>query len=317
MSKIIKCVFSVTAAVLLALSAGCGKAADGGSGKIKVVCTVYPFYDWTVNIAGSSAEVDLIVSGSTDMHSYQPSAEDVIKIAGCDLLIYGGGASDSWVTEAVAQNENPGRTVINLLELLGSLAAKEEHTEGMQTDDHEHGEEDEEYDEHIWLSLKNAAFLTQKIASALAAKDPGNAEIYSKNSKDYIGRLESLDKKYEDTVSAAKNKTLVFADRFPFLYLTRDYGIKYYAAFPGCSAETEASFEAITFLSGKIDELGLKYIMTTESPAAQIAQTVRNNTADKNEEILVLNSMQSASNDDGDYLSVMEKNLEVLKKALS
>ena len=118
-------------------------------------------------------------------------------------------------------------------------------------------------------------------------------------------------------MSAAKNKTLVFADRFPFLYLTRDYGIKYYAAFPGCSAETEASFEAITFLSGKIDELGLKYIMTTESPAAQIAQTVRNNTADKNEEILVLNSMQSTSNDDGDYLSVMEKNLEVLKKALN
>ena len=175
MSKIIKCVFSVTAAVLLALSAGCGKAADGGSGKIKVVCTVYPFYDWTVNIAGSSAEVDLIVSGGTDMHSYQPSAEDVIKIAGCDLLIYGGGASDSWVTEAVAQNENPGRTVINLLELLGSLAAKEEHTEGMQTDGHDH--DGAEYDEHIWLSLKNAAFLTQKIAAALSEKDGENARF--------------------------------------------------------------------------------------------------------------------------------------------
>lgn len=315
MSKIIKCVFSVTAAVLLALSAGCGKAADGGSGKIKVVCTVYPFYDWTVNIAGSSAEVDLIVSGGTDMHSYQPSAEDVIKIAGCDLLIYGGGASDSWVTEAVAQNENPGRTVINLLELLGSLAAKEEHTEGMQTDGHDH--DGAEYDEHIWLSLKNAAFLTQKIAAALSEKDGENAGAYSANAEEYKKRLESLDKKYEETVSTAKNNTLVFADRFPFVYLTRDYGIKYYAAFPGCSAETEASFETVMFLSGKIDELGLEYIITTESPVAGIAETVRENTGDKNAEILALDSMQSLTAEDGqDYISVMEKNLEVLEKAL-
>ena len=317
MKKILKYISLASAVILIMLASACGETESVEDKKLKVVCTVYPFYDWTVNIAGSQADVELIVSGSTDMHSYQPSADDMVKIAGSDLLIYAGGVSDAWVDEALKQNENSDRMAINLIDALGNLAAEEEHTDGMQTDDHEHGEEDEEYDEHIWLSLENAAFLTQKIASALAAKDPGNAEIYSKNSKDYIGRLESLDKKYEDTVSAAKNKTLVFADRFPFLYLTRDYGIKYYAAFPGCSAETEASFEAITFLSGKIDELGLKYIMTTESPAAQIAQTVRNNTADKNEEILVLNSMQSASNDDGDYLSVMEKNLEVLKKALN
>lgn len=315
MSKIFKCIFSVSAAVLLALSAACGETGSGG-GKIKVVCTVYPFYDWTVNIAGSSAEVDLIVSGGTDMHSYQPSAEDVIKIADCDLLIYGGGASDAWVTEAVAQNENPGRTVINLLELLGSLAAEEEHTEGMQTDGHDHDEQ-EEYDEHIWLSLKNASFLTGKIAEALSEKDGENAGTYSSNSAEYKNELDALDNKYADMVSKSENKTLVFADRFPFLYLTRDYGLSYYAAFPGCSAETEASFETVMFLSGKIDELGLKYIMTTESPVAGIAETVRDNTADKNAEILALDSMQSLTAKDGqDYISVMEKNLEVLEKAL-
>ena len=314
MSKIFKCIFLVSAAVLLALSAACGETGSGG--KIKVVCTVYPFYDWTVNIAGSSAEVDLIVSGGTDMHSYQPSAEDVIKIADCDLLIYGGGPSDAWVTEAVAQNENPGRTVINLLELLGSLAAEEEHTEGMQTDGHDHDEQ-EEYDEHIWLSLKNASFLTGKIAEALSEKDGENAGTYSSNSAEYKNELDALDNKYADMVSKSENKTLVFADRFPFLYLTRDYGLSYYAAFPGCSAETEASFETVMFLSGKIDELGLKYIMTTESPVAGIAETVRDNTADKNAEILALDSMQSLTAEDGqNYISVMEKNLEVLEKAL-
>ena len=142
--------------------------------------------------------------------------------------------------------------------------------------------------------------------------------------EELIGSLERskadaviFDKKYEETVSTAKNNTLVFADRFPFLYLTRDYGIKYYAAFPGCSAETEASFETVMFLSGKIDELGLKYIMTTESPVAGIAETVRENTGDKNAEILALDSMQSLTAEDGqDYISVMEKNLEVLEKAL-
>ena len=315
MKKILKYISLASAVILIMLASACGETESVEDKKLKVVCTVYPFYDWTVNIAGSQADVELIVSGGTDMHSYQPSAEDVIKIAGCDLLIYGGGASDAWVTEAAAQNENPDRIVINLLELLGSLAAKEEHTEGMQTDGHDH--DGAEYDEHIWLSLKNAAFLTQKIAAALSEKDGENAGAYSANAEEYKKRLESLDKKYEETVSTAKNNTLVFADRFPFLYLTRDYGIKYYAAFPGCSAETEASFETVMFLSGKIDELVLKYIMTTESPVAGIAETVRENTGDKNAEILALDSMQSLTAEDGqDYISVMEKNLEVLEKAL-
>ena len=176
---------------------------------------------------------------------------------------------------------------------------------------------EEEYDEHIWLSLKNASFLTGKIAEALSEKDGENAGTYSSNSAEYKNKLDALDNKYADMVSKSENKTLVFADRFPFLYLTRDYGLSYYAAFPGCSAETEASFETVMFLSGKIDELGLKYIMTTESPVAGIAETVRDNTADKNAEILALDSMQSLTAEDGqNYISVMEKNLEVLEKAL-
>lgn len=311
----------VTALLLLLCLCGCRETQNEESEKIKVVCTVFPIYDWTREIAGDKAEISLLLSNGTDMHSFQPSAADMIRIAECDVLIYVGGESDEWVDEAIGLYNNKNRSLVNLMELLGDLAYTEEHTEGMQEERHSHGEEEEEFDEHIWLSLKNAALFTENIAEVLGEKDPDNVEFYRGNALEYSEKLLSLDGEYRSAVSGARIKTLLFADRFPFRYLTEDYGLSYYAAFPGCSAETEASFETVAFLSAKTDELGLKYILTTETAGTKIADTVRANTRKKNQEILVLDSMQSQGFKDAEkgvtYLSVMQKNLEALKKALS
>ena len=289
------------------------------SNKIKVVCTVFPIYDWTREIAGDKAEIIWLTENGTDMHSFQPSAADMVKIAECDILVYIGGESDKWVDETVKQYQNEKRTFMNLTSLLGDSLKEEEHTEGMQ-EEHEQGEEEAEYDEHVWLSLKNAVIFADAIADSLADKDPENAEFYKESARNYTEKLTALDGEYQKAVSAAPTKTLLVADRFPFRYLTEDYGLSYYAAFPGCSAETEASFETVAFLSAKADELGLKYILKTETAATKIAETVIANTKEKNQQILVLDSMQSVGSKDAKngttYLSVMEKNLETLKKAL-
>lgn len=320
-NKIIKCISPIIAAVLILLCfSACADVKPSESGKIKVVCTVFPIYDWIREIASDKAEIIWLTEGGTDMHSFQPSAADMVKIAECDILIYIGGESDKWVDEAAKQYRNEKRTLVNLTALLGGSLKEEEHTEGMQEERHGHGEEETEYDEHVWLSLKNALLFTNSIADALAEKDSKNAEFYKENARNYTENLTDLDGGYQKAVSEAKNKTLLFADRFPFRYLTEDYGLSYYAAFPGCSAETEASFETVAFLSAKTDELGLKYIIKTETAATKIAETVIANTKEKNQEILVLDSMQSVGIKDAKkgttYLSVMEKNLETLKKAL-
>lgn len=311
----------IAALLLLLCLCACKGTQNVESGKVKVVCTVFPIYDWTREIAGNKADISLILSNGTDMHSYQPSAADMIKIAECDVLIYIGGESDEWVNEAVELYYNKNRSLVNLTELLGDSAHTEEHTEGMQEERHSHGEEEEELDEHIWLSLKNAALFTENIAEVLGEKDPDNAELYRESYEKYSEKIMSLDSEYRTAVSGARIKTLLVADRFPFRYLTEDYGLSYYAAFPGCSAETEASFETVAFLSAKTDKLGLKYILTTETAGTKIANAVIANTRDKNQEILVLDSMQSQGFKDVEkgvtYLSVMRKNLETLKKALS
>lgn len=317
--KNIKRILPILSAALILLNlCACG-VRSAESNKIKVVCTVFPIYDWTREIAGDKAEIIWLTENGTDMHSFQPSAADMVKIAECDILVYIGGESDKWVDETVKQYQNEKRTFINLTSLLGDSLKEEEHTEGMQ-EEHEQGEEEAEYDEHVWLSLKNAVLFADAIADSLAEKDPENAEFYKESARNYTEKLTALDGEYQKAVSAAPTKTLLVADRFPFRYLTEDYGLSYYAAFPGCSAETEASFETVAFLSAKADELGLKYIIKTETAATKIAETVIANTKENNQQILVLDSMQSVGSKDAKngttYLSVMEKNLETLKKAL-
>lgn len=484
---------------------------------LQVVCTIFPGYDWVRQILGenaASAELTLLLDNGVDLHSYQPTAEDMIKISNCDLFVYVGGESDGWVEDALKDPRNGNRVVINLLETLGEDAKEEELVEGME-EDHDHGEEileseiqdrpladfagrfqsvlpyfedgtldeymeheaeesgrsfeetkadflskratefqtleidgdrvtaataagaqsaaydyagfhplkneegeissvwyafeskdaaggmprylafsdhsiasghaeDEEegeeheedhdheetahfhlrygdesiqalvnaknwaptfydaaadageiqeavsghghahegeMDEHVWLSLKNAKILCSAIAETLRAIDGENAEAYAQNAAAYLRQLDALDEEYKAVVGSAKYDTLLFGDRFPFRYLVDDYGLQYYAAFSGCSAETEASFETIAFLANKVDEMGLSSVVTIEGAQHRIAETIVENTKEKKQAILTLDSMQSVTSRDVEagktYLSIMESNLKVLKDALN
>ena len=319
MKKVISII--ICAVMVLGVFTACSgnKNANTDSGKLKIITTIFPEYDWVRNIAGDKADITMLLDNGVDLHSYQPTADDIIKISTCDVFVYVGGTSDSWVKDTLKDAVNKDMVVLNLLDLLGESAKEEEEKEGMQTEDEEH-EEGPEYDEHVWLSLRNAVVLCQKISDALCEKDAANADFYKSNTTAYIEKLNGLDSQYKDAVSAAKQKTILFGDRFPFRYLTDDYGLDYYAAFVGCSAETEASFETIMFLAHKVDELGLTSIMQIETSDGSIAETIKKNTKTGDQKILTIDSLQSVTEKDVEtgttYLSVMEKNLEVLKDAL-
>ena len=487
--------------MLAGVLAGCGKPKDAGkAGKLKVVTTIFPAYDWVRAILGDkaeNAEITMLLDNGVDLHSYQPTADDIVKISDCDLFVYVGGESDGWVKNALKSAANRNMKVINLLEVLGDSVKTEETVEGMQEDGHGHShdeqlteddikdrtlsdfagawkslhpyllngdldkfcqhraeededssttkdtylekykaswqcnankisingnkitftytdgktvsaeytyagyqpklndegkissvryqfettnadapkyvqfndhghesgeaehfhiyfgndgfdtlmdsktnpffvkdaltvdeildelmghEHEEEKDEHVWLSLKNAEVLVNAISKSLQEIDPDNKDTYATNSDAYVKKLSALDADYQAAVDGATYKTVLFGDRFPFRYLVDDYGLSYYAAFVGCSAETEASFETISFLAKKVDELKLPCILTIEGAQHKIAETIVQNTTAKNQKVLTMDSMQSTTSKDvangTTYLSVMEKNLSVLKEAL-
>ena len=499
--------------MVVGLLAGCGKknAAETGesdSNKLSVVTTIFPEYDWVREILGDKAEstdLTMLLSNGVDLHSYQPTADGIVKISDCDLFIYVGGESDGWVEDALKESTNKDMKVIDLLEVLGDSVKTEETVEGMQETEHAHdhskevstfedhevqdrslsdwagswqsaypfaldgtlddafaamaeegemtadeyktyyqngyktditnidiagdhiaftyedgkkvgsdykyigyyiqnwstgtkaamyrfeavdrtsgapiyiefndhmiesaapehfhirmsnesfdaivdpekswptffpadmtGEDlcehmeghghdhdhdhEEEADEHVWLSLKNAKTLVRAISDALQELDPDNKDTYAANTSAYIEKLSALDGAYQSAVDGAARKTVLFGDRFPFRYLVDDYGLSYYAAFAGCSAESEASFETVSFLAKKVDELGLPCVLTIEGAQHRIAETIVQNTAGKKQKVLTMDSMQSTTSKDvangATYLSVMEKNLSVLKEAL-
>ena len=292
---------------------------------LSIVCTTFPQYDWVRQILGdrvNDVDLTLLLDNGIDLHNYQPTAGDIIRIARCDLFIYTGGESDGWVDDVLATAQNPRMKIVNLL---ASVEAKEEETvEGMQEEDHDHDEhahDEIEYDEHVWLSLRNAETLIETIANTLCELDAANAPAYQENSANYIAQLSELDNQYKDVVANGQRTTILFADRFPFRYLADDYGLTYYAAFAGCSAETEASFETIAFLAQKVDELQLPAVLTIEGANHAIAETVVASTQAKNQVILTMNSIQSVTAKDAQngesYLGIMADNLNVLKEALN
>ncbi|QRG87042.1 metal ABC transporter substrate-binding protein [Bulleidia sp. zg-1006] len=300
--------------------------------KMKVVAAIYPAYDWIKEIMGDNfknAEVTYLLDKGVDLHSYQASVEDIAKIKEADLFLHVGGESDKWVADALKDPKNKNRKVINMVETIGKKALEEEIVEGMQKDhdhhhehehkeDHKHEEEKPELDEHVWLSLENAKKLVQSISDQLIALDSNHKELYSKNTKEYLAKLDKLQGQYKEVISQAQNKTLVFGDRFPFRYLTHEFGLKYFAAFSGCSAESEASFETIAFLAKKVDALGLKNILAIDGSNQKIAKTIISNTKTKDQGILTLDSLQtSTTKDKTSYLEAMQKNLETLKKYFS
>ncbi len=324
-------VILLCAALLAALFTAC--AANGSTNattrpdvktkELSVVATIFPAYDWARQIIGENSDhiaLTLLLDKGTDFHNYQPTVEDIYKIATCDLFLYVGGESDSWVPDALAQASNKDMRVVCLLDALGSAAKEEEALEGMEAEEEEE-EDGPAYDEHVWLSLRNARTLCGAVCEALKATDPACAGSFQTNFAAYDGALAELEGRYAKAMEAPARKTLLFADRFPFRYLAEDYGLTCYAAFSGCSAETEASFETVNFLVNKVDELELPCVMKLEGSDTRLAETVILNAKTQNVQILELNSLQSVTAkmvDEGvSYLGVMESNLAVLQQALN
>ena len=311
--------FIIILSALALLLSGCTQP-QSDKKKLQVVAAIFPEYDWVRQIVGDddSVELTLLVDDGVDPHSFQPAVSDMVTAANCDLLIYGGGESDQWLTKLEATN--PNRETLVLLPLLGAQAHQEEVVEGMEAHEEDEPENDAEMDEHVWLSLRNASFFCQAITDALCDLNPGKADTYRANLAAYQQQLNALDVQYQQAVSAASQHTIVVCDRFPFRYLVEDYNLNYYAAFPGCSAETGASFETVVFLSNKVKELNLSALLVTESSDGRMAKTVAENAGNEQMPVLTLNSMQSVSAEQArtlSYLSVMTENLTVLQQALS
>ncbi len=326
MKRILSLVLACTAS--LGILTGCGNTplTEKDSDKLKVVTTIFPEYDWVRQILGDKADdadITMLLDNGVDLHSYQPTADDIVKIADCDLFLYVGGESDGWVDDALTGASNQDRKVINLLDVLGAQVKEEETVEGMETEEEDAAADadDPEYDEHVWLSLKNAETLCEAIANALEELDEQNKDTYAANLTAYTDQLAALDAAYQTAVDTGKRKTVLFGDRFPFRYLVDDYGLSYYAAFAGCSAESEASFETVSFLAKKVDALSLPCVLTIEGKQHKIAETIVQNTKAKNQPILTMDSMQATTSEDvangTTYLGVMENNLGVLKQALN
>ena len=353
MKKLVTMSIIISSMLLSACSTNTKEIAN--SDRISVVATSFYEYDWIRQILGDNQDkidLTLLLDNGVDLHSYEPSVEDISKITSAALFIHTGGDSDSWVDDVLEQTDRDEFRNIDVMEYLGDSVKKEVMVEGMQggghdhdhedcdvedhdhedcdDEDHDHDHEDHDHedcdeeghaDEHIWLSLKNAIKICDVIEEELSEIDPDNASIYEENKENYINSLVELDEKYAQTVKDATRDTVIFADRFPFLYMMQDYGINYYAAFQGCSAETEASFETVAFLSDKVKELSANNVIVLDNGLAELGQTIINNSGNSECEILTINAMESITGEDIEngvtYLTIMEENLEILKTALN
>ena len=314
-----KRVLSLVLALVMLLSlAACSGAARRA--RVQIVTTSFPIYDWTRNIAGDvdGVEITWLMDSGVDPHSFQPTTKDLVFVSDCDVFVYVGGESEAWADDAVASMKNENARVVKLLEGLQEAALAEEAVPGAQPE-HEEEEEEGALDEHIWMSLRAAQRCVDLICDALCEADSANDDVYRMNADDYKAQLSALDEAYTEVVASSDLDTILVADRFPFRYLAEDYQLRYYAAFAGCSAETEASFQTVLGLSQKADELGLPVILVTENSTGDIAEAVSEGSATE-PVIRTLDSLQSVTAEiaaDGvTYLSVMESNLEVLKEAL-
>ena len=304
----------------------CAEKKDDG--KLHIVCTLFPQYDWLRNIVSGSQsiELDLIIANGSDPHSYQPTAADIMTISNCNILIYVGGDSDEWVKKAIERSKNDNIQTIVLTELEGvnvyGISASSHSHEGHSHGDGHDGHSHSALDEHIYLSLRNAMASVREITEILCEKDPASKELYKENSDIYLEKLLALSSELALAVGNVpeEERFVLFADRFPFVYLLSDYGVHYAAAFEGCTTDVDADFDTVLRLIHEADEHNVKYIAVTESSDKALAETVISSTKTKNQKILTFNSMQAISlqkiNGGATYLSIMEENAKALKTAL-
>lgn len=309
---------------LLLLLSGCGAPAAAKEARLSIVTDNFAAYDWTREIVGDTPDVELILltDKGADLHSYQPTVADFARLAEADLFIFIGGESDKWAEDALAETAADTRP-LNLMQLLaenGDSLRTEQIIPGMTTrGEHTHTDE-AEADEHFWLSLTNAAICTDMIAETIAELDEAHREQYMARKASYLAKLAELDEAYRAAVNNARLDTMIVADRFPFIYLAADYGLNWYAAYPGCSAETGASFETIVFLADRLREISPPCVLTAEKADTALAQTLIATAGAEDCQIAELNSLQAVTTDDIaaglNYIDTMRSNLAVLIAAL-
>lgn len=306
--------FLIAVLLLIGLT-GCANPAASSTqdGKIQIVSTIFPSYDFARQIGGDNAQVTLLLPPGMESHSYEPTPQDIIKIQNCDLFIYTGGVSDTWVDNLLSSLDHPVRT-IKMMDQVTAL--EEELVEGM-TEEEPSSEEETEYDEHVWTSPKNAVLICQAIQKALMTIDPANEQTYQENGDRYVEALQALDDDFTRFFAGVSNKTLIFGDRFPLRYFAEAYGLTYYAAFPGCSSETEPSAATIAFLIDKVKSEGISHVFYIEFSnhlvADSIAEAAKVQTARFHSCHNVSSEEQKAG---ATYLSLMRQNLETLKGAM-
>ena len=298
----------------------CGEpAAESGGEGLNIVCTVFPAYDFAREIAGEQANVSLLVPPGSEAHSFEPTPQDIIRIENCDLLLCNGGESEAWLEEILEGRENDILT-LTMMDCVETL--EEETKEGMQATEHSHEEHEEhgheeEYDEHVWTSPVNAELIVSALCERLCEIDPENGSFYRANWKNYVAELQELDAAFRKTVENGKFDTLIFADRFPVRYFVEEYGLDYYAAFPGCADDTEPSARTVAFLIDKVREEGIPAVMFIEFSNEKMADVICEDTGC---EKLLFHSCHSVSAEQMkngvSYLELMWDNVESLKEAL-
>jgi zinc transport system substrate-binding protein len=286
-------------------------AADKG---FNIVTTGFAPYDFARQIAAGKANLTMLLSPGAESHSYDPSPQDIIKIQKSKVFIYVGGESDAWVDKILASIDTSKVKNITLMDCVELV--EEETVDGMQAESEE--EEGTAYDEHVWTSPRNAELIVQKISEALCELDAENAEEYKKNTAEYIEKLKGLDSKLKAVVAEGLRKTIIFGDRFPFRYFAEAYGLTYYAAFPGCSTETEPSAATVKFLIDKVKAEKIPVVFHIEMGNEKMTRVISEATGAK---VLQLHACHNISRDDFkngvSYLDIMEKNAEALREALA
>ncbi len=308
--------------LLLGTLCGCSAPAKQEEG-LSVVATIFPQYDFARQVMGSSNHLTMLLRPGQEVHSYEPTPQDIIAIQNCDLFIYVGGESDAWIEDVLEGMDTSHMVILSLMDLVDPL---EEDTDSVLENPEEHSHEDgeathlhqEEYDEHVWTSPKNAMLITQAICDALCDIDPSNAQTYRQNTADYLEQLEGLDQDFREVISNAGRDTLIFGDRFPLLYFVREYGLNYYAAFPGCASETEPSAATVARLIDLVREEQVPVVYQIELSNGNIARSIADSSGAKVETFYTCHNITRDDFNAGEtYLSLMKCNVNSLKEALN
>lgn len=311
--------------VILSLLAGCKVNTDSVIEEAKrkdvplVVSTIFPGYDFAKEVAKDKAVVYQLLKPGAESHTYEPTPQDMILIRDCDIFIYAGGESDTWLSDILEDNSNPDRIIISMMDEVN--AVEEEEKEGMREGgvlaEYLGEEEEEEFDEHVWTSPLNAAKISEKICESLCALNPSAEELYRDNCEDYLGRLSALNEKYKKVREEAKRNVIVVADRFPFRYLCDEYNLDYCAAYPGCSEDAEVTADTVITLCDVVNKQQIPVVFSIEFSGGKIANSVCECT---NAKRLTLHSAHNVSYEDikrgVSYISIMEDNLSALQEAL-